>query len=76
MSDLSAYVLRKGGFCGGLEAKCVSGREGSMLGGIQERGKTRFLKYLIFGTNGIADIWGDGNYRYKANVKSYTEKKK
>lgn len=46
-----------------------------MQGGIQERGKTRFLKYLIFGTDGIADIWSDGKYRYKANVKSYTEKK-
>lgn len=45
-----------------------------MQGGIQERGKTRFLKYLIFGTDGIADIQGDGKYRYKANVKSYNEK--
>lgn len=40
----------------------------------EEFKKTRFLKYLIFGTDGIGDIWGDGKYRYKANVKSYTEK--
>lgn len=40
----------------------------------EEFKKTRFLKYLIFGTDGIADIWGMENTDIKQMLRVILKK--